>query len=78
MVLRQSPCYNRRTSTDCPNRRAGCSANCEKWQKYVNERNEEYEKRHAENRARYDLYVASDERRNKFLKEVGIGRKRLH
>lgn len=77
-MLKDSPCYNRRTNTDCPDRKAGCSRECEKWQKYVNERNEMYEQRQAENRARYDLYVASDERRNKFLKEVGRGRKRLH
>lgn len=30
---------------DCPDRAAGCGANCEKWQRYVKERNENYEER---------------------------------
>ncbi len=28
---------------DCPDRKAGCGTNCEKWQKYVKERNAKYE-----------------------------------
>lgn len=30
---------------DCPDRKAGCGATCEKWQAYVKERDAEYERR---------------------------------
>lgn len=30
---------------DCPDRKAGCGTNCEKWQAYVKERNEMYSER---------------------------------
>lgn len=31
---------------DCPDRKAGCAATCEKWKTYVEERNAGYEERH--------------------------------
>ena len=30
---------------DCPDRKAGCGATCEKWKAYVEERNAQYEER---------------------------------
>ena len=36
---------------DCPDRKAGCLVNCQKWHDYVAERNANYEKRLAESRA---------------------------
>ena len=30
---------------DCPDRKAGCAINCEKWKAYLVERNANYEKR---------------------------------
>ena len=30
---------------DCPERKAGCGATCERWQAYVKKRNAEYEER---------------------------------
>lgn len=37
---RKHPC-----DPDCPDRKAGCAAICEKWKAYVAKRNEEYERR---------------------------------
>lgn len=40
---RNQPCVK-----DCPDRRAGCAAECEKWKAYVAKRNEEYARNVAE------------------------------
>lgn len=37
-----NPCYNERTKTDCPDRKAGCAGNCPKWAEYEKNRNEGY------------------------------------
>ena len=44
-----NPCYDKKTKTDCPDRKPGCGANCEKWAEYVKLRDAEYERRHREN-----------------------------
>ena len=41
----ESPCYDRKTKTDCPDRCGGCQVKCEKWQAYVVERQKVYDKR---------------------------------
>ena len=38
--MREHPCKK-----DCPDRAPGCGATCPDWQKYVKERNAEYEQR---------------------------------
>ena len=38
--MREHPCKK-----DCPDRAAGCGATCPDWQKYVKERDAEYEQR---------------------------------
>lgn len=43
-----SPCFNKETKTDCPDRKGGCAVNCPKWAKYVEEREEEYQQRKIE------------------------------
>mgnify|MGYP007072985820 CR=1 FL=1 len=30
----ESPCYNRETHTDCPNRYVGCRQSCQAWEIY--------------------------------------------
>lgn len=45
-----NPAFSRNTlrqpcQKDCPDRRAKCSATCEKWLRYVEERNKRYEER---------------------------------
>lgn len=40
----ESPCYDRKTKTDCPRRSAGCAVNCPDWEKYAKQRNEMYER----------------------------------
>ena len=37
-----NPCYDKRTNTDCPDRKAGCASSCPKWQEYEKIRNEGY------------------------------------
>ena len=41
----ESPCYDRETKTDCPDRCGGCQIKCERWQAYVVERQKVYDKR---------------------------------
>lgn len=40
-----SPCYDKKTKTDCPRRCGGCAVNCPEWAAYVAERNELYKQR---------------------------------
>lgn len=40
-----SPCYDKKTKTDCPRRCKGCAVNCPEWAAYVRERNKVYEQR---------------------------------
>ena len=42
----KNPCYDKTTSTDCPDRKPGCGASCEKWAEYVKARDAEYERRY--------------------------------
>ena len=42
----KNPCYNESTHTDCPDRKPGCGATCEKWAEYVKARDAEYIRRH--------------------------------
>lgn len=39
------PCFDEKTKTDCPRRKPGCGATCEKWQEYMVEREKVYEAR---------------------------------
>ena len=41
----KNPCYKKETRTDCPDRKPGCGATCEKWAEYVKLRDAEYERR---------------------------------
>ena len=50
--MREHPCKK-----DCPDRTAGCGATCDEWQKYVKNRNAEYEQRLKE-RESEDIYWA--------------------
>jgi hypothetical protein len=40
-----SPCYDRKTKTDCPRRCVGCAENCPEWADYVKRRDEHYKER---------------------------------
>ena len=44
----ESPCYDVKTKTDCPDRCGGCQLNCPKWKKYEAERAEVYKQRRIE------------------------------
>ena len=39
--MKEQPCPR-----DCPERKAGCGATCERWQAYVKQRNAEYDERY--------------------------------
>lgn len=47
-------------SKDCPDRKAGCAINCEKWSTYLKEREVFYEKRLIES----ETNVRNDSKRN--------------
>jgi hypothetical protein len=38
----QSPCYDRGTQTDCPNRGLGCRNDCAEWKQFEAAKREEY------------------------------------
>ena len=40
-----TPCFDKKTHTDCPRRHSGCAVNCPDLAKYVAERDKEYERR---------------------------------
>lgn len=52
-----SPCYDKRTRTDCPLRTIYCKATCLRWQTYEDQKRLEYavKKQEAE-RAHIDIY----------------------
>lgn len=54
--MRQPPCYNKETKTDCPRRTAGCAVNCPEWAEYLKERDEEYRRRAAESKVKGAVY----------------------
>lgn len=41
----ESPCYDRKTKTDCPRRCGGCQVDCPEWKAYCEERQKIYDKR---------------------------------
>lgn len=41
-----NPCYDQKTHTDCPNRKAGCASTCEKWREYEKIRNQGYKEKY--------------------------------
>ena len=66
------PCFDVKTRTDCPDRKAGCGASCEKWAEYVKARDEFYERRARIKREQMSLrnyYFCVHERLKKMYKE---------
>lgn len=43
----QSPCFDRLTKQDCPERCENCHNDCPRWAEYVKERDKEYQRRKA-------------------------------
>lgn len=43
----QSPCFDRLTKQDCPERSENCHNDCPRWAEYVKERDKEYQRRKA-------------------------------
>lgn len=43
----QSPCFDRLTRRDCPERCENCHNDCPRWAEYVKERDKEYQRRKA-------------------------------
>ena len=43
----QSPCFDRLTKQDCPERCENCHNDCPQWAEYVKERDKEYQRRKA-------------------------------
>lgn len=55
----KNPCYEKATGTDCPDRKSGCGATCEKWAAYVKLRDAEYirkQKQYNQDRERISNY----------------------
>lgn len=61
----ENPCFDSSTKTDCPDRHGGCSVTCERWAKYVEERNRRYEQRQKEVSA---AVGASEARKNRYVR----------
>ena len=59
--MRNNPCFDMITKTDCPDRKAGCAVTCPKWAEYEREREKEYHDRQVE----YEVDRAIQDHRNK-------------
>ena len=57
---------------ECPDRKAGCHAKCEKWLKYEEARNAEYERTAKEKQIAYTLYEIERDRKA----DIATGRMR--
>ena len=40
---RTSPCYNRKTHSDCPRKSSDCRRHCKAWKEYAGGQNSEYD-----------------------------------
>lgn len=69
----QNPCYDKPTKTDCPERKPGCGANCPKWAKYVEERNQLYKERNLESVIRNTLSPDHQKRIKHQIRNTGSG-----
>lgn len=56
-----SPCYDKKKKRDCPDRHLGCHDRCEAWARYLEKRQEIYDKRR---RLRESYELLRDERDN--------------
>lgn len=72
----ESPCFDRKTKTDCPRRCAGCSVDCPEWNKYLKERDELYKKRKIESAANEPTYDSHNRCQKKIiLQKIKDGRR---
>ena len=63
----ESPCYDRKLSQGCPDRRGGCSVTCERWAMYLKIRELEYKQRRKQADAEANQFEYS-QARNKRLR----------
>ena len=63
----ESPCYNRYSHEDCPNRGEGCSVTCERWAMHLKVRELEYKQRRKQADAEANQFAYS-QARNKRLR----------
>jgi hypothetical protein len=71
--IMDNPCYDKKTSTDCKDRCAGCASNCKKWKEYVAERDKNYteKNKHSE----IDTYIYLRNKRIKSKYHQGVFRR---
>lgn len=62
----KNPCYDEELRRDCPDRCVGCAVNCKKWTKYVQMRNDMYERKLVEYAADSIIHDARRERECQF------------
>lgn len=66
-MIPPSPCYDRETKEDCPDRQVGCAKTCERWAKYIEKREKVYLERKTSVIAHDVVY---SHRRVNFLKKM--------
>ena len=74
-----NPCYDRKTKTDCPERKAYCGVDCPKWKAYEEARAQEYARRKTESVVKDLLYSGAEKamtKRDKYsIKQTRRGKK---
>lgn len=66
------PCYDVVSKKDCELRHVGCSKTCERWVKYVEARNLDYDKREKMASAGIDLHAVYTHKRDAAIRESKI------
>ena len=66
------PMVKQPCTRECPDRKAGCHAKCEKWLEYEKARNAEYERTAKEKQIAYTLYEIERDRKA----DIATGRMR--
>lgn len=77
MIHSSSPCFNKETKTDCPNRHAGCAINCEKWAEWEERKQSIY----MSNKNKNEAYLIAEKYHRKAVqksKSKSNGRKRRY
>ena len=74
----ENPCFDSSTKTSCPDRHGGCFATCDKWAKYVEERNKKYNRRRKEVIGAVDASEARQVQYTRYLKKKMNSRQRRY
>ena len=71
-----NPCYDKKTKTDCHERRCGCAVTCPKWAAYAKEKDEYYKKLKIKRDAEIATQIVFEKRSSDHIKALARDRRR--